>query len=211
MKLLFFGDSVTDCGCSRKTEEFGEYGIGYVRRLAELLPEQTVINSGISGNRIRDLLNRRERDCFAHNPDVVTILIGINDVWRQFDSNDPVDPAAFRAGYRKLIEDTKARLPEARIILMEPFLLPIPEDRREWRPFMDALILAVRDLALEFSLQLVPLDGLMLAAASVNGLDTIAQDGVHPTPKGHEVIAQTWIQTFQHTALWAGQDQGNAE
>ena len=77
MKLLFIGDSVTDCGCSRKTDEFGQYGIGYVRRLAELLPGHTVINSGVSGNRVRDLIARWEADCVAHNPDVVTILIGI--------------------------------------------------------------------------------------------------------------------------------------
>ncbi|MGI6652798.1 MAG: GDSL-type esterase/lipase family protein [Christensenellales bacterium] len=124
MKLLFIGDSVTDCGCSRKTEEFGQYGIGYVRRLSELLPGHTVINSGSSGNRVRDLMARWETDCLAHNPDVVTILIGVNDVWRQFDQNDPIDQAAFRAGYRKLIDDTKARLPKACIILMESFLLP---------------------------------------------------------------------------------------
>lgn len=207
MKLLFIGDSITDCGCSRKTEEYGQYGIGYVRRLAELLPEHELINSGISGNRIRNLLARWEQDCLAHTPDVVTILVGINDVWRQFDRNEPVDPAAFRAGYRKLLDDTKTRLPKTRIILMEPFLLPIPEDRREWRPFLDALILAVRDLAVEYSLPLVPLDSLFFAAASVGGLAGVARDGVHPTPRGHEVIAQSWLQTFKNSSLWSIQDK----
>jgi lysophospholipase L1-like esterase len=200
MKLLFIGDSVTDCGCSRKTEEFGPYGIGYVRRLAELMPGHTVINAGISGNRIRNLQARWEQDCLQHTPDVVTILIGVNDVWRQFDSNDPVDPEAFRAAYRQLLSDTRARLPQTRILLMEPFVLPIPEDRRTWRPYIDSLIQIVRDMAVAYTLPLVPLEGLLFASAATLGLAAVAQDGVHPTPLGHEVIAQSWLQTFRGLA-----------
>ena len=193
MKLLFIGDSVTDCGCSRKTPEFGQYGIGYVRRIAALRPEHEVVNSGISGNRVRDLIVRWDKDCLAHEPDVVTLLIGINDVWRQFDNNDPINQEDFRAGYRKLIEDTRTALPKARMILMEPFLLPIPEDRRAWRPFFDEMLVTVRDLAAEFSLEMIPLDGLLFSVGVTRGFSSIAQDGVHPTPLGHEVIARSWL------------------
>jgi predicted aldo/keto reductase-like oxidoreductase len=71
---------------------------------------------------------------------------------------------------------------------------------------MDEIIVTVRDLAVEYSLQLVPLEGLMIASASVCRLAAIAQDGVHPTPRGHEVIAQSWIQTFSNTAVWSSAD-----
>ena len=97
-------------------------------------------------------------------------------------------------------------MPEARIILMEPFLLPIPEDRREWRPYMDEVLVTVRDLAVEYSLQLVPLEGVLVASASICGLAKIAHDGVHPTPLGHEVIAQSWMQTFNESSVWSSAD-----
>ena len=108
-----------------------------------------------------------------------------------------MDADAFCAAYRQLIADTQARLPQTRILLMEPFLLPIPEDRRAWRPFIDRLIQIVREMAVANTLPLVPLEGLLFAQAASVGLAAVAHDGVHPTPFGHEVIAQSWLQTFR--------------
>ena len=123
------------------------------------------MNRGISGNRVVDLNARWQEDCLDLKPDWVSIYIGINDTWRRYDSGDPTSTEDYKAGYRKLIERTKGAL-DAKLILVELFVLPHPEDRRVWREDLDPKITAVRELAVEYGAPLVPLDGLFAAASA---------------------------------------------
>lgn len=163
-------------------------------RLGLQYPEKnlTFINRGISGNRAVDLQERWDRDCLELKPTWVSIYIGVNDTWRWFDSGQETTAAEFEASYRDLIERTKQSL-DAKLVLVEPFVLPVPEDRKGWRKDLDPKIHVVRELAREYGAVLVPLDGLF-AAASVKAEPAFwAGDGVHPSPAGHALIAEAWM------------------
>ncbi|OME49862.1 GDSL family lipase [Paenibacillus odorifer] len=197
--ILFQGDSITDWG--RNHEDASSLGVGYAMmvaaRLGYLYPEKnlTFINRGIGGNRIVDLQGRWDKDCLELKPTWVSIYIGINDTWRRFDSGEETTPEQFEASYRDLIKRTQKSL-DAKLVLIEPFVLPVPEDRRTWRQDLDPKIHIVRELAREYGAPLVPLDGLF-AAASVKAEPAYwAYDGVHPTPAGHALIADAWLKTM---------------
>ncbi|MDR0354080.1 MAG: SGNH/GDSL hydrolase family protein [Opitutaceae bacterium] len=196
--LLFFGDSITDS--ARDPANPASLGVGYVNQIASRIgykypsPARRVINAGVGGNRIYDLERRLESDLIAHQPSLVTILVGINDTWRQFDSNRVSSIADFRAAYERILVSTTTRIaPCPRLILMEPFVLPDPEDRRTWRTDLDSRIAVVRDLAVQFNARLIPLDGLFSAAATRAPASYWLHDGVHPTPAGHALIAEAWL------------------
>jgi len=183
---MFTGDSVTDCG--RRTDPDG-LGDGYVRMLATSLPEHTVLNSGISGNRASDLAARWQTDVAVSEPDVVTVLIGINDTWRRYDSDDPTTAVTFEANYRKALES--AVVP--RLVLMEPFVLPVTEEQQRWHyEDLDAKIAVVHKLARQYGAVLVPTNLRLERAAVEHGAAALAEDGVHPTALGHELIAAVW-------------------
>jgi lysophospholipase L1-like esterase len=193
--ILFQGDSVTDCG--RDREDIKSLGTGYPLLVASNLSamssnEFTFINKGISGNRVKDLNDRWDEDCIGLKPTLVSILIGINDTWRRYDSDDPTSVEKFALGYKKLLERTRAET-TAKLVLMEPFLLPARKDLERWREDLDPKIQAVRGLAREFNALYIPLDGLFAAACSHKSPDYWAQDGVHPTVAGHGFIARAWI------------------
>jgi len=197
--VLFYGDSITDAGRNResKPNDADGWGRGYAfQASAQLLSEfadwnLTFSNKGISGNRIYDLEERLENDVLALNPNLVSILIGINDTWRAFDSKITSATETFTASYHRVLTALAER--DIRVILLEPFLLPVPEDRRAWRADLDPKINAVRDLAREFGATYVPLDGIFAAASVVRGPAYWLPDGVHPSAAGHALIARHWI------------------
>jgi len=196
--ILFQGDSVTDCG--RDRNDPASLGDGYPARVADvcraLCPDSgtAFVNRGVAGDRVRDVLARYETDILRVKPDVLSVLIGINDVWRRYDSGDPTSPHAFERDYRALLTRVKRDMPGASIVLMEPFALYALPDRRAWREDLDPKIQVVRALAEEFADVLIPLDGL-LARYVAEGLPTaaVAADGVHPTDAGHGIIAREWL------------------
>jgi len=192
---LFIGDSITDC---RHLEpDAAPLGVGFVRdiaaELADRAPGIAVLNTGISGNRVPDLEHRWNVDCLALRPAVLTILIGINDTWRRYDNDDPTSVDAFEAGYRRLLVRVRDVL-GCPVVLMEPFLIPLSAGQRRWREDLDPKIDAVRRLAGEFSAVLLPTDRIMAGAAERLGAAAVAYDGVHPTPVGHRVLADTWLE-----------------
>lgn len=194
--VLFQGDSITDAGRNREVST--DLGRGYPLMAAALYgakyPEHqvTFINRGISGNRVKDLQQRWDQDCLDLKPTVVSIYIGINDTWRKYDRNDETSVEAFEAGYRDILTRTKSEL-DARIVMVEPFVLPVPEDRKTWREDLDPKINVVRELAREFGALLVPLDGLFAQASMRAESSFWAPDGVHPSPAGHALIARAWL------------------
>ncbi|MFC3748675.1 SGNH/GDSL hydrolase family protein [Paenibacillus sp. GCM10012306] len=194
--ILFQGDSITDAG--RNYEDALSLGTGYplliASQLGHLYPEKnlTFLNRGISGHRAVDLQGRWDKDCLDLKPTWVSIYIGINDTWRRYDSNDATSVEKFEAAYRDLIERTKKTL-DAKLVLVEPFVLPVPEDRKGWREDLDPKIHVVRELAREYGALLVPLDGLFAAASATAESAYWAPDGVHPSPAGHGLIADAWL------------------
>jgi lysophospholipase L1-like esterase len=184
--VVFAGDSVTDCG--RRTDPSG-LGDGYVRELSDELGERrpAIVNAGISGNRAADLAARWSADVLAHDPSLVSILIGINDTWRRYDENDPTTPEDFEASYRSLLDPLSCP-----VVLMEPFLLPVKDGQEEWREDLDPKLEVVRKLAVEYGAILVPTDVELTKQAASAGAATLAGDGVHPTAAGHRALADLW-------------------
>lgn len=198
--VLFQGDSITDAGRDRYNGD--HLGSGYVKMAAawfsSLYPEQSVrfLNRGIGGDRVADLQRRWQEDCLDLRPSWVSIMIGINDTWRRYDRNDPTSVQAYEASYRSILEQTRDRL-NARLILCEPFVLPVPADREAWREDLDPKIAVVRRLAREFSALLVPLDAIFAQEATRREPASLAADGVHPTDHGHALIARSWLEAIK--------------
>jgi len=199
-KILFIGDSITDVDRSRYDNQ--DLGRGYPMLLAAYLLNKyptydlTILNRGIGGDRLVDVKNRWEEDCLEHNPEIVSILVGINDVWHHMDSKAALDEGAlekFEADYRSMLK-MLAKRTDARVVLIEPYVLPYPKDRINWRKHLDPRIQIVRRLANEYHAVLVPLDGILNSLGIENGFQTYTgDDGVHPTLAGHAAIAEAWI------------------
>lgn len=187
--VVFAGDSVTDCGRRDDREGLGD---GYVRHLFDRLGPQRprIVNAGISGNRAVDLRARWKTDVLAQEPDLVSVLIGINDTWRRYDEDDPTSTEYFEASYRALLEPLQTQ-----VILVEPFLLAVKEEQHAWRADLDPKIEVVRRLAAEYGAILVPADVEFNGQAEVVGAITLADDGVHPTDQGHRFLAELWHRT----------------
>ncbi|RYG73945.1 GDSL family lipase [bacterium] len=200
--VLFYGDSITDAGRQYDAlpGEPSGWGYGYVHQIAARLScdladyNLSFSNKGISGNRVYDIEERLERDVLALEPDFVSILIGINDTWRRYDSKVISETDAFAASYARILEKLESAGIQA--ILLEPFLLPVPKDRHSWREDLNPKIDAIRNLAREFGTPYVPLDGLFAAASAKREASFWLPDGVHPSPMGHALIAQAWIEAI---------------
>lgn len=194
--VLFQGDSITDAGRAKSNPD--SMGNGYAMMAATAFtnahPEMNVkfFNRGISGHRAKDLDARWKKDCLDIAPDIVSIMIGINDTWRRYDSNDPTSAEVYEHHYRNILAATQKTL-GAKLVLIEPFVLPHPPDRIKWREDLDPKIAVVRKLAKEFNATLLPLDGILAEACRKHEPAYWAQDGVHPTPNGHAFIADEWI------------------
>jgi acyl-CoA thioesterase I len=198
--VLFQGDSITDAGRDRYDSNHLGYGYAMMASawFSALYPAKSVrfLNRGIGGNRVLDLQSRWQEDCLDLRPSWVSIMIGINDTWRRYDKNDPTSVQDYEAAYRAILEQTREHM-NARLILCEPFVLPMPQDREAWREDLDPKIAAVRRLAREFAAILVPLDGIFAQAATQRELAFWAGDGVHPTSAGHALIAQSWLRVVK--------------
>lgn len=194
-KILFQGDSVTDCDRSRNDDSY--IGFGYPSYIKEALSDSgcTLVNRAVSGERVSDVLARIEKDIFDVNPDVFSILIGVNDTWRRYDeANMPRSAEEFEEIYRDLLTRVKMRFPEIPIIIMAPFVLEVP-DKKHWIP--EDLCFkqnAVRKLAKEFADIYIPLDEIMKDEFYRHeDIYYLSADGVHPNENGHRKIAEEWL------------------
>lgn len=202
MRFLFQGDSITDAG--RKDYEKPQVtGGGYPRLLeAELTfnrEECEVLNCGIGGNQLVDLFARWKRDCLDLKPDVLTILIGVNDVW-----HEGVRAEVFEQIYRIMLKETVRALPHVRIILMGAFVLHGPATDGTWESF-DREVRVRRNitekLAEEFHLGYVDLQKAFDRAQGNAPAAHWSGDGVHPTAAGHKLIAMAWKETAAEMGL----------
>lgn len=191
--ILFQGDSITDCNRNRKDPD--NLGDGYVNLITEILKDRylkhkiTFINRGISGDKIRDLSLRWDRDCINVKPDILSILIGVNDTLL-------TSAELFEEEYRMLLTRT-TRVLDLKIVLCEPFLLL--GDHNTYRDDLNPKIKIVHKLSEEFRTLLLPLDKIFRESCSLHPPEYWAPDGVHPTPAGHALIAKSWIEYVEES------------
>ncbi|SEG95311.1 Lysophospholipase L1 [Actinacidiphila yanglinensis] len=192
-RVLFQGDSITDA--SRDREDDAGLGNGYVSLIAGRLAAdgsgRKVLNRGISGNRVVDLRARWQEDALDLAPDLLSVMIGVNDTWRRYDANEITTIEDYERDYRFILE--QARAIGAQLVLIEPFLVPVDDEQWTWREDLDGRIHVVRRLAADFDAALLAADGLLNQAAREAGSPAaIADDGVHLTPAGHACLAAAW-------------------
>ncbi len=201
--IVFAGDSVTDMGSAQPVGEsfFDNLGHGYVRMVDNLLsavyPEVRirVVNAGISGNTSADLLARLDRDVLVFHPQYVSICIGINDVWRQFDS--PYNPTCsvtlenYEANLRKIIEKCKEQGVKG-IFMLTPYYME-PNRQDPMRARMDEYVAVCKRLAEEYGCELVDFQKLYEEYFSVCHSSIIAWDRVHPNEKGATLMAREFL------------------
>ena len=206
MKILFLGDSITDVGRNTHNGSLVSIGQGYPLLVDGCLSvkypgEYEFENLGISGNRIVDVYARIKADCWNHAPDLISILIGVNDVWHEFGGRNGVEADRFYNVYKMLVTDTKKALPESRkMILMEPFVLKASATEGAWDLFRgetEKRAEAVRRIAEETGQIFLPLQAMFDEAAKKMPASYWLGDGVHPTPAGHQLIADAWVKTFE--------------
>lgn len=200
--ILFQGDSITDVDRSRQNDE--KKGSGYPTLISADLGytypgRYTFINRGISGNRVVDLYSRIKADFINLNPDYISILIGVNDVWHELTGNNGVDAVKFEKVYSMLVEEILAALPTVRIILLEPFVLKASATEEKYdifRPEVEKRAAAAKRIAERYKLSFVPLQNCFNKATEQAPPSYWLGDGVHPTSAGHELIAREWIKCF---------------
>lgn len=200
-KFLFIGDSITESGRDILNPE--SLGDGFPLLIASYLftafpsLKLSFYNRGVGGDSLNDLVDRWEEDCLEINPDIVTILIGSNDTWNNMSRKHlftEEEMSDFESKYRYLLKSLYQRT-DARVVLMEPFVIPYTKDRQNWRKDLDPRIHIVRKLARDYQAELVPLDGILNAKAiNRRSIYYTEEDGVHPTVAGHAEIAKAWLE-----------------
>lgn len=200
IRLLFQGDSVTDAG--RDKRNFHDMGKGYphfaARGIREALPDAEIemINLGISGNRTDQLFDRLYPDAIELAPDVISILIGINDVWHRFGaSRIETTPEQTEANYRAILKRIRTQT-SAKIVMLQPFLLDC-EKNQHLRPGLDGLLPIIKRLADEYADLYIPLDELFAEAMQTQPEPCYySADGVHPNENGSAFIGEQYAKAI---------------
>ena len=146
------------------------------------------------GNRVVDLYARWKGDAVNLKPDVLSILIGVNDTWHEFNWQNGVELDRYEQVYRMLLQYTLKKLPKVNLVLCEPFVLPTGVVMPEWVAEMDGRREIVARLAKEFGAVFVPFQKMFDEAMKEAPAEYWASDGVHPTPAGHSRMAKLWRQ-----------------
>lgn len=200
MKILFQGDSITDAG--RDKRNYHHLGNGYPKFAAELIsaahPELDIefINFGISGNRTCQLFDRLYSDAIAFQPDVISILIGINDIWHRHDHKILTTDAQIALNYRCILERLK-RETNAKIVILSPYVLDA-EDKAYLREDLKTVLPIVRELAEEFADVYVPLDEKFDEALLTQPSSRYySADGVHPNENGSKFIGKLYAEAIE--------------
>ena len=202
--ILFQGDSITDAGRARDNNH--HLGVGYPHLIratlnVDMIGKYEFLNRGISGNRIVDLYARIKADIINLKPDIMSILIGVNDVWHEIVSQNGVDSDKFYHIYCMLIEEVKEALPNIEIIIMEPFVLKASATEEHWNAFhveVTKRAAAGKRVAEKYGLPFIPLQEKFDAAEKLAPANYWLSDGVHPTAAGHELIKREWLKVFEN-------------
>ena len=201
--ILFQGDSITDCGRNRddsSANSLSALGMGYAMMVpAQLLAERPgdglkFYNRGIGGNRIVDLYARIKSDVINLKPDVMSVLIGVNDTWHEFGSGNGVPVPKYERVYREFLNEVRETLPGIQFVLCEPFVLRCGVVTADWVAEMDQRRIVVKKLAGEFGAVFVPFQETFDKMLKQAPPEYWAGDGVHPSAAGHQLMAQAWLE-----------------
>lgn len=213
-RILFQGDSITDCGRSREVLTDVGNGYPYLVRAhygLEKPGQFEIVNRGISGNRSVDVYARIKADIINLKPDYMSILMGVNDVWHELAIQNGVDTPKFEKIYTMLIEEVLEALPDIKLMILEPYALPgsategTLEDGADkytvFRKDTEEKAAACRRVAEKFNIPFVPLQAKLDAMANAYGTESVSGDGVHPNVTGHLLIARAWMEAFEKNYL----------
>jgi lysophospholipase L1-like esterase len=196
-RILFNGDSTTDADRDRADTHSLS---GYSKKIHEHLTTQGIdgvklniecFNRAISGDTSAQMLKRFSADCEDTKPTLISLLIGINDTWRRYDSGVCTSSVQFADNYYQVLRI--AQKFTGRIMLLEPFILPVDPEKMPFYEDLYEKILAVRLLAREFKTAYIPLDGIFAESCAETTPSELSEDGIHPTDKGHRLIAREWL------------------
>ncbi|MBQ7117788.1 MAG: hypothetical protein IJN88_06215 [Clostridia bacterium] len=221
--ILFQGDSITDCERTRELpsniieklyvkanyimQGRTELGFGYPAMVAKELGDEgyTFINRGVGGDRIPDVYARIVRDIIKVRPDVMSLLVGVNDVWHGLDWNNGTGIKRFEKVFNILFEELTQELPDTRFIILGAFVLEgtatadRPDQPDRYRLFREgvAQVAAIeRAVAEKYGIRFVDLGKILDEEAQKHTAKALTGDGVHPTEKGHEIIKREWLKAF---------------
>jgi len=201
--FLFQGDSITDGNRTRNNDWNHVMGHGYQYIIASKLwyefPKKQLhfFNRGVSGNKVTDLAARWQQDTLDIKPDVLSILIGINDVAAFIGGDTNFTAAQYESGYRALLQQTKQQLPNVQLVLCQPFILPVGKVKNSWAAYSAEIKKrqeVVGKLSGEYNAIYVPFQDAFNKALSRAPADYWIWDGIHPMPAGHELMAIEWMQ-----------------
>ena len=200
--VLFQGDSITDSGRDREAAGRANHqpalGGGYAWLAAAHLlvarPDAGLAfhNRGVSGNKVYQLAERWQADCLDLKPDVLSVLIGVNDIWHGLNGQYDGTPAVYERDFHALLERTRAALPSVRLVVCEPFVLRCGAVDERWFPLFDEYRAAARRLSDTHGATFVAFQTLFDRASEIAPPERWAADGVHPTPDGAALMAHAW-------------------
>jgi lysophospholipase L1-like esterase len=201
--VLFQGDSITDAHRDKSKQghpnDTHALGKGYVSAIAASLltdraaDELKIYNTGISGNKVYQLAARWDTDCLDVQPDVLSILIGVNDIWHTLNGHYDGTVETYETDYRALLKRTVTALPDVRLVICEPFVLRCGAVNDNWFPAFDGYRAAAGKLSKEFGTLFVPFQSMFDEAATIAPPTHWLGDGVHPTLAGAYAMAQEWL------------------
>ena len=198
MKIVFFGDSITDANRLREQSNANiRYGCGYVAFAVAKLTEKyndkyQVVNRGIGGECTKDLLARFDKDVVSEKPDYLTVLVGANDFWFGLD--------VFEQRYETLVSEIKTKLPNVKVILMQPFVLSgtLSDSKNGVYHSIREYAKVVDKIAQKYNYSYVELQAELDERAKDYGEESILYDGIHPNVLGAKILADRWFEVFEN-------------
>ena len=196
--MVFQGDSITDAGRNKKEPKPNEqksFGKGYAWMAASQLlisnpaHQLTLHNRGISGNKVHQLADRWDKDCLELKPDVLSILIGVNDIWHGLNGRYDGTAKTYEDDFNQLIERTKKSLPKVQLVICEPFVLKCGAVNDKWFPEFDKYRAAAKKIAESHHAVFVPFQSMFDEAVKYAPPNHWAGDGVHPSSHGASLMA----------------------
>lgn len=200
--ILFQGDSITDAGRDKKRQlpnDSKSLGFGYPLAIGGGLlrdyasQKLKVYNRGISGNKVPDLDKRWEVDALELKPTLLSILIGVNDIWHKLNGRYDGTPEVYKEGFTALLERTRKALPDTTFVICEPFVLRCGAVNDTWFPEFETRRKYAKEVADAAGAIWVPFQEMFdKAIAAGTKPEYWANDGVHPSAAGHALMAKTW-------------------
>jgi lysophospholipase L1-like esterase len=205
--ILFQGDSITDSGRNKEDTGFntaGNLGTGYPLLAGAALLNKyealnlKIYNKGISGNKVFQLAERWDKDCIEIKPDILSILIGVNDIWHKLNGNYDGTIEIYRNDYTALLERTVKALPGVKLIVCEPFAVKgVKAVDEKWYPEFYDYQKSAREIAKQFKATFIPFQSIYDEAQKRAPGSYWTGDGVHPTLAGAQLMAKAWMKAIE--------------